>query len=73
MAPFDSRFLDFPNYKYTLFSLIRLNSLSLALASRRTDASCLNSHRSTQLASTVATGAHSHRLTSGPRKTTGKP
>ena len=32
-APFYTRFSDMPNYKFTLFSLITLNSLSLTLTS----------------------------------------
>ena len=32
MAPFYARFSDFPKYKFTLFSLISLKSLSLTLA-----------------------------------------
>ena len=31
MTPFYARFLDFPKYKFTLFSLKTLNSLSLSL------------------------------------------
>ena len=33
MAPFYARFSYFPKYKFTLFSLISLNSLSLSLSS----------------------------------------
>ena len=39
MTPFYARFLDFPKYKFTLFSLKTLNSLSLSLShSRRPNA-----------------------------------
>ena len=69
MTPFYARFLDFPKYKFTLFFLKTLNSLSLSLThSRRPDALPLSFRHLARLAFVAPVGAHSHRLTAAKTK-----
>ena len=69
MTPFYARFLDFPKYKFTLFSLKTLNSLSLSLShSRRPNALPLSFRHLAWLAFVASAGAHSHWLTATKTK-----